>query len=145
MRRARPTSLILTLLLSSCSATQNFAAPGRDLMQEDMIAHPEKYVPKNAVAPRPNTGVRAMQTTRANSNAPSYCPDGSLAAEQASSFVEGLEVLRSQCRTGDSLVLHSYSTGLIASACDLNKPVSTIGNTTFCIMGTLRPMRPSSP
>ena len=135
----------MTLLLASCAATQNLAAPGRDLMQEDMIAHPEKYVPKEATSTRPTISNRITQTTRPASNGPSYCANGSLKAEMASSFVVGLEVLRAQCRMGDSLIIHSYNAGLIASACDLNKPVSTVDNVVLCTMGTLRQMRPSSP
>ena len=135
--------LAMVVLLTACAARvdQGDLASRRDWMQDDMIAHPERYIP---IPPQSRGGggqQQAVPVSRTAMSKPVYCPSGSLAAEMAPSFVEGLELLKAQCRPGDSLVLRSQNTGLIASACDLNKPVSSAGGNVFCTMGTIREMR----
>jgi len=81
------------------------------------------------------------RAARNSSQSAAYCPAGSLAASMAPSMTEGLEILRARCKPGDSLLLQRQNTGLIASACDLNKLVSAVGGDMLCTMGVVREMR----
>ncbi len=108
-----------------------------------LYAAPAPPTVPTIAAPSPTATLPAVPASPPrNLNQPAYCAAGSFEADQAGSMTGGLEALRERCRPGDSIILKSYNTGLIASACDMAKPVSAAGPNVFCTLGTIRQVRP---
>jgi hypothetical protein len=99
-----------------------------------LFSAPRPQVPLEA-ARKPSTG-RDPGAAEA-----SYCAAGSVALMMASGLSEGQEALRARCRPGDTVIVPAAQSGVIASACDLSKPVVSAGLNVFCTLGRIRPTR----
>ena len=111
----------------------------------DLLSRPEfggAEPPSRSVAPVKVAAPVKVPASPATEPGPSYCATGSIKLKLDASLSAGLDALRADCRPGDSLIIPSDATGVIASACDLSKPVAAAGPNVFCTMGRIRSMRP---
>lgn len=92
--------------------------------------------------PLPQTRAeRAALAERKARAAPSYCAEGTEAVLADPALSAGLKAIREKCRTGDTITIPAHATGIIASACDLSKPVPVADPYVFCTLGRIRTMR----
>lgn len=97
--------------------------------------------PARTSAGRPNRPERSDARPSTPTSTGTYCPDSFLVGRETSSLNESLELLRTKCAPGDSIIIQRQQSGVIAAACDLARPVSPTGDDTVCIMGNIRRVR----
>lgn len=88
---------------------------------------------------------RAALAERRARAAPAYCAEGTRMLLLDASVTAGLAALREKCRPGDSIAIPAEASGVIASACDLSKPIPVAGPNVFCTLGRIREMRRLEP
>ena len=71
----------------------------------------------------------------------SYCAEGSLALKSDPTLSAGQGALRRKCRRGDTIIVPAAAVGIIASACDLSRPILASGENVFCTLGRIRLIR----
>ncbi len=84
---------------------------------------------------------RAALAERKARAAPAYCAEGTQAVVADPTVTAGLKALREKCNPGDTIALPVNATGIIASACDLSKPIPVADPNVFCTLGRIREMR----
>lgn len=101
-----------------------------------------------ALFPPPPPLTRAEQAALAERRAraaPAYCAEGTRMLLLDATVTAGLKAIREKCRTGDSISIPAEASGIIASACDLARPVPVAGPNVFCTLGRIREMRSTAP
>jgi hypothetical protein len=92
--------------------------------------------------PPPSTKAeRIAAAERRAKAAPAYCAEATESVLRDPTVTAGLRAIREKCNPGDTIALPAVAVGVIASACDLSKPLAVADPNVFCTLSRIRGIR----